>query len=800
MTNMKRCRVFLLGAFCLWLVQPILAQTPTATASALPRLVRFGGTAKDLGGNTLTGVMGITFALYAEQTGGAPLWQETQNLTVDNTGHYTALLGSTRTEGLPAELFTSEQAHWVGVQVQGQPEQPRVLLVSTPYALKAGDAETIGGLPPSAFVLAAPVSSAPAGIAAIAAPEASGPRAMPTGDATPAVVGTNYVPLFTNTSGALGDSVMYQNGSNIGVGTTAGAISMDIRPTATSIYAQLGVAQTVDYMTLFASDTFGPAFYWDPAKALRFGKGGTGLYNADGFVEYMRIQPNGFVGIGTLSPAATLEVNGSAQVDAGLTLQGSGNGITFPDGTKQTTAGSGAQGPQGPAGPQGPQGPAGPQGPQGPAGATGPQGPAGLGITEPGGASADNTAAGANALTSITSGTGNTAVGEGALQANSGGVANTAIGWVALHSNTTGGFNTAIGNQVLTANTTGTNNVAVGSATMESNTTGSYNTALGLGALQSNTTGNYNTATGWDALDLSSAACCNTADGYQALYNNVGVFTSSTNYTGSYNAAGGYQALYSNTTGDSNTAYGAEALYNNSTGGRNTAVGTSALAGNGGALSSTAVGYQALNVSNAASNTAVGSQALLSDTSGSNNIAIGNTAGTNITTTSNNIDIGNLGVSGDSGVIRIGIENTQNSAYFAGIANSNISGAAVLVTSSGQLGVSASSRRYKEDIQDMGDASSGLMRLRPVTFRYKQPFADGSKPVQYGLIAEEVAEVYPDLVMRSADGQIQTVKYQVLDPMLLNELQKQKQQIASLEERLAKLEATLQGSAAAASH
>jgi hypothetical protein len=96
-------------------------------------------------------VTGITFALYAEQTGGAPLWQETQNLTAHSTGHYSALLGSTKNEGLPAGLFTSEQAHWVGVQVEGQPEQPRVLLASTPYALKAGDAETIGGLPPTAF-------------------------------------------------------------------------------------------------------------------------------------------------------------------------------------------------------------------------------------------------------------------------------------------------------------------------------------------------------------------------------------------------------------------------------------------------------------------------------------------------------------------------------------------------------------------------------------------------------------------------------------------------------------------------
>ena len=132
------------------LVQLTVAQTSAQTASSLPRLIRFGGTVKDVSDNPLTGVVGITFSLYSEQTGGTPLWIETQNATADSRGHYAVLLGSTKPEGLPADLFTSEQARWVGVQVSGQAEQPRVLLVSAPYALKAGDAETIGGLPPSA--------------------------------------------------------------------------------------------------------------------------------------------------------------------------------------------------------------------------------------------------------------------------------------------------------------------------------------------------------------------------------------------------------------------------------------------------------------------------------------------------------------------------------------------------------------------------------------------------------------------------------------------------------------------------
>jgi len=123
--------------------------------SALPRLVRFSGTAKDTRGNPLAGVAGITFSLYAEPSGGAPLWSETQNVRPDPAGRYTVLLGASKPEGLPVGLFTAEQAHWVGVSIEGQPEEPRILLVSAPYALKAGDAETLGGLPPSAFLMAA---------------------------------------------------------------------------------------------------------------------------------------------------------------------------------------------------------------------------------------------------------------------------------------------------------------------------------------------------------------------------------------------------------------------------------------------------------------------------------------------------------------------------------------------------------------------------------------------------------------------------------------------------------------------
>ena len=196
-----------------------VAQTSAQTASALPRLVRFGGTVKDFNGNPLAGVVGITFALYSEQTGGAPLWLETQNVSADSNGRYTALLGSTKPDGLPTDLFTSEQARWVGVQVSGQAEQPRVLLLSVPYSLKAADAETLGGLPASAFMQANSSVVAPkAGSRTNSSTAGSPPVSAVTGSGT-----KNFIPVWTGAA-TLGNSVIYETGGKVGVGTkTPGA-------------------------------------------------------------------------------------------------------------------------------------------------------------------------------------------------------------------------------------------------------------------------------------------------------------------------------------------------------------------------------------------------------------------------------------------------------------------------------------------------------------------------------------------------------------------------------------------------
>jgi hypothetical protein len=279
----------------------------------------------------------------------------------------------------------------------------------------------------------------------------------------------------------------------------------------------------------------------------------------------------------------------------------------------------------------------------------------------------------------------------------------------------------------------------------------------------------------------------NTAVGYQSLSN----VTSS----GFGNTAIGQGTQYYNTTGQNNTAAGAGALEFNTSGSQNTAYGAGALDITSGS-NNTAVGFSAAaDLETGSYNIAIGYDAMLNLTTGSSNIAIGNFASNGVLGgDSNNIQIGNAGSANDNGTIRIGTAGTQTTFFGAGIygvSAGNNDAIPVLVDSGGQLVTVSSSRRYKEDIQDMGEASRGLMQLRPVTFRYKKPLVDGSQPLQYGLIAEEVAEVYPDLVAYSADGQIETVKYQLLDPMLLNEVQRQQAEIHALQDRLDRMDAAL---------
>jgi hypothetical protein len=346
--------------------------------------------------------------------------------------------------------------------------------------------------------------------------------------------------------------------------------------------------------------------------------------------------------------------------------------------------------------------------------------------------------------------------------------ANTAEGQDALFSLTTGSSNTAIGFQALLSNTTGGANTANGNSALLENTTGGGNTATGASALSSNS-GDQNTATGINALSRNTTANNNTADGAVALADNT---------TGADNTADGAFALANNTTASNNTATGFDALFTNTTGFNNTASGVSALLTNTNGFNNTATGFTALqNNTSGNSNTAAGDGALAGNTTGSNNIAVGINAGLNLTTGSNNIDIGAPGVAAESNTTRIGKQGTQKKTFIAGIRGVTVaSGVGVIVGTSGQLGTVVSSARFKEAINPMDKTSEAIHRLQPVTFRYKEEL-DPDKIPQFGLIAEEVEKINPDLVARDEDGKVMTVRYEAVNAMLLNEFLKEHQKV-----------------------
>ncbi len=399
-----------------------------------------------------------------------------------------------------------------------------------------------------------------------------------------------------------------------------------------------------------------------------------------------------------------------------------------------------------------------------------------------GGYPGNNTAEGDDALFSLTTGVENTANGFEALYSNTIGSANTATGLQALYSNTTGSTNTANGSRALFSNTTGGANTANGFQALYSNTTGGDNTANGFQALYSNTTGHDNTANGFGALFSNTTGDDNTANGFQALANNT---------TGFFNTANGWEALVSNNTGARNTANGWEALFSNTKGSVNTANGVSALYSNTTGYHNTANGYEALySNTTGGSNTAEGYQALQNNT-GSDNIGLGVNAGLNLTTGSQNIDVGNSGVAAEANTMRFGRAANQTRAFVAGIrgvTTANANAVPVVIDSAGQLGTVSSSRRFKKEIKPMDQTSEAILALKPVTFHYK---SDNTNTPQFGLIAEDAAQVNPDLVVRDADGEIYTVRYDAVNAMLLNEFLKEHQTVQELKSAAAKQEAMI---------
>jgi hypothetical protein len=760
------------------------ATVASSPQAAVPRLMKFSGVLHDAAGKPLTGTVDVTFSLYNTEAGGEPLWFETQSVQVDELGRYTALVGAMHTEGLPIDLFASGEVRWLGIRVGAEAEQqPRVLLVSVPYALKAGDAETLGGKPASAYMLSdSQGASASTGVTVLAAgairesgavkdqTKSITPKASPlTGCASVTTDGTetaNTLAKFSATTCQIQNSAITEVGGQVGIGTSSpGNFTLDIT-SSNNASVRLRGPGTHQYSIsgatngrlgqdsagfFFASDTNG--------AALRF------LTNNGSLNEWMRINSGGSVGIGTTTPAAKLDVvgdiNSSGTVTAGF-LSGDGSQLTnLPIATGLSCGGcignsqlgvnyaaSNAQ-----------------SGDALNAMALGGMPAAAFPMTTSSNTftQTQNVSTGAGtALTATTNDAGGAAI--VLSNANLGGDAlvvtdpgtpilrisavgnlttigtfqgsnfnasstNDFVGANIGNSTMTGTSNVGIGYQILGANTTGISNVSTGFYALNANTKGSHNVATGYGALAKSTTGNYNAAVGSFSLNNNTTAGGNTAIGYAAL--NLNCRAISTGCAGSYNTALGYLA---GVTGNSANA--------NVSGSNNTFIGY-----NSGPGTSTPI-------NNA---TAIGENAQVS---ASNALVLGGTGGDAV-----NVGIGTptpavtLQVVGD---IRVGTSGTNGCLQ-------NFSGSPL-------SGSCSSDARLKTDIQPFSSLLDKVARLQPVHYHWRvteHPEYHFGSALISGLVAQDVEKVFPDMVSEDARG-FKTVNYSELPFLLLESVRELK--------------------------
>jgi trimeric autotransporter adhesin len=782
---MKTLRVASVLVGCLSLVLSMSAQTSSSNLALpqVPPLIQFSHVATDEGGNTLSGMLSITFSLYNSQQLGEPLWTERQNVQLDPTGHYSVQLGITKPAGVPTALFTSGEARWLGVRIAEQEEQPRVLLLSVPYALKAGDAATIGGLPPSAFVLAAPLN----GAALSNAEPATGQGVPPPAGAVTGTGTVNFVPLWDTTSDIV-SSAIFQSGTGttakIGINTNAPAVTLDVKgsetvrgiltlpnngtATATTGKNSQPFLLKASVFNSSASTAVPQTFQWQAEPV------GNNTGSATGSLNLL-------FGQGTTSPAETglhIASNGQITFAAGQTFPGTGTGDGTITGVTAGTdlTGGGASGnvtvnldttkvPQ--------LNTAntftGNQTISGNLSATGVVTGSGFQIGSTlfafGSFSTGNsflgfagnstmmgegnTASGQVALGSNTTGADNVATGVGALRFNTTGSNNVADGAGALGFNTTGSDNTASGDGALPNNTTGGSNTAAGDLTLFANTTGSYNTANGALALEENSTGSGNTANGYEALFFNTASD-NTANGYGALLSNT---------SGTYNTANGYEALYSNTTASTNTADGVEALYNNTTGSTNTASGFGALVGN----------------TTGVNNTAVGGFALATNTTGNFLTCLGTYCNVTAANLSNATAIGAYATVSESNAMVLGTPASQTGLgnVLVGIDVSSPTNILTVLKGGGHAIADGwdtySSRRWKTNIQPLQGALGLVEQLRGVSYDLKE-----SGKHEIGVIAEEVGEVVPEVVTYEENGKdARGVDYSRLTALLIEATKEQ---------------------------
>jgi hypothetical protein len=479
--------------------------TPAAAAlTSVPRLVQFNGTLKDTAVRPVSGVASVTFSIYADQDGGSPLWTETQNVLADSNGHFASLLGTATTGGFPSELFSTGQSRWLGVTIARSPEMPRVMLASVPYAMKAGDADTLGGIPASSYVTAQQLASRTT-IAATSTTIVSSPfaavtpsanaAATPGADATQllggnsgpqaAITGTgtsNYLPLWTSGSNIAVSKIYQANGGFVGINTNTPLLQLDVN--GNSIFR--GSFQMAPQGT--ATATAGQpshSFQWQGS-----------VFNSS--TKAAQNEAFGFRTVpatnNTSSPTTKLDLfygpGGGTLNDLGLSISNSGV-VTFVagqqfNGTSESVNEINLPNTTG--------------------ASTGVINFGGQAFITNGGDSS-NAFVGAGAGNSPTSTGGvNAAFGASALGGNTSGFANTAMGNAALVRNTTGSYDTALGAGAMQSLVQGTENTAVGAVSQVGLTMGSYDTSVGVYAGRNNLTGSFNTFLGVEADATARAA------------------------------------------------------------------------------------------------------------------------------------------------------------------------------------------------------------------------------------------------------------------------------------------------------
>ncbi len=738
------------------LVFSLAAQTASSNSASaqVPQLIQFSNVATDQGGNTLSGVVNITFSLYTAQQGGEPLWIETQNnVQLDSTGHYSVQLGITKANGVPTTLFTSGEARWLGVRIAEQAEQPRVLLLSVPYALKAGDAATIGGLPPSAFVRAAPANGAVPAYAAEAATEQTAPPPAST-DVTTTGGTINYLPLFNGTATIL-DSVVFQSAASpfkIGIKTATPATTLDVNgaatirgalnlpATATATATKGANSQPLNLVASSFDSTSSTAlnqtFRWQAEPAANNTTSPSGTLNL-------------LYGLGATAPGETglhIASNGQITFAAGQAFPGTGDGTVT-----SVATGLGLKG-----------------------------GP----ITTSGTLKIDTTVV--PQLAAANTFTGNQTV-NGNLSAT--GVV------------TGSGFQ--IGGNLFDYGSAVTTNAFLGFSG-NSTMVGISNTASGFDALYSNTTGTQNTASGVQSLQsncMPSVSCTpgqgsyNAADGTYALLANT---------TGSFNTGAGYftgaPVDGTNVTGSNNTALGAYARPSTGTLTNATAIGANAVVGESNALVLGAI----TGVNNGTSvNVGIGTStpghlldvagAVAFDSTGLNN-------GTSIDLTfdlsaGEGISSSRTAAPNQYGIDlwtdfnrRISIEQHGN----VGIGTTTPSNLLTVVQGGGSAIADGwsiySSRRWKTRIQPLHNALAKVEQLRGVSYDLK----DSGKH-EIGVIAEEVGTVVPEVVTYEENGKdARGVDYSRLTALLIEATKQQQREIRALRSELRATQKTLQ--------